>query len=188
MFGRSTRSILPTGDLSKAFSSESVLQEKLKKKLFSQDNYNQSAKDLKPLVIGKPVLLRDFGAAKDKYNKWMTGKVLERLSGRSYAVLNDETGNVIRRNRIDIRCNPSGSVDQSPTELIPELDTQPSPETHATADAEGAVLHDPTDTRVNTPIRRRQSASHDPVPDVTARRSTTRERRLPIRYQDYEMK
>ena len=188
MFGRSTRSIIHTGDRSKPIASESVLQEKLKKKLVSQDNYNQSAKDLKPLLIGEPVLLRDFGAAKDKYNKWMTGKVLERLSDRSYAVLNDETGNVIRRNRVDIRCNPSVSNDQSPTVLIPELNTQTSPEPHASADDEGAVLPDPDDTRVDTPIRRRQSASHDPVPDITVRRNTTRERRLPIRYQDYEMK
>ena len=76
----------------------------------------------------------------------------------------------------------------SPTVLIPELNTQTSPEPHASADDEGAVLPDPDDTRVDTPIRRRQSASHDPVPDITVRRNTTRERRLPIRYQDYEMK
>ena len=106
MLGRSTRSILPTCNINKTLTNNKVLEEKQKKKLVSQANYNKSAKDLEPLVIGSPVLLRDFSATKDKWNRWMAGKVIERLSDRSYTVLNEETGNIIRRNRVDLRNSP----------------------------------------------------------------------------------
>jgi hypothetical protein len=35
--------------------------------------------------------------------QWNQGKVVETLSERSYAVLNEDTGNIIRRNRVDLR-------------------------------------------------------------------------------------
>lgn len=176
MLGHSTRSILPTPNKNKTVYMGSVLPEKSKKKLMTQDSYNQSAKDLKPLVVGEPVLLRDFSAAKDKYNKWMTGKVLERLSDRSYTILNDDTGNIIRRNRIDIRNSPSRDSDQSST--LPVLQQPQSPNI-STEDA----------LRLES-NREKSPVSHGVPPqlDATVRRSTTRERKLPIRFKDYEMR
>lgn len=97
MLGLPTRSILPICHNNKTISNKFVLQEKLHK---SPAGYKKSVEDPNPLA---PVPLRKFSAATDRHNKWMTGKVLERLSDRSYAVLNEETGNIIRRNRVDIK-------------------------------------------------------------------------------------
>ena len=78
-----------------------MLQEKRHKKLFSQAGYKQFAKDLKLLTIGEPALLRDFSSAKDKHNKWISGKVLERFFDRSCVVLNEKTGKIVKKKPCD---------------------------------------------------------------------------------------
>jgi hypothetical protein len=79
--------------------SNTVLMEKKAKKRRVQRHYDRTAKDLATLKEGTPVLLRDYTSHK---TKWQEGSVVRQLSGRSYMVTNAE-GNVLRRNRVDIR-------------------------------------------------------------------------------------
>ena len=102
MFGHSTRSILPTVSQPKA----DVLIQKAHQKSKVQQQYNQSARDLSQLVIGSPVLLKDFQSLK---NQCIHGRVVDQLSDRSYLVSNDQTQLAVRRNRIDLR--PVGDLD-----------------------------------------------------------------------------
>ena len=133
MFGRATRSILPTGD---SFENQ-VIQQKYQRKMVVQKHFNKSARDLPNLTIGMPVLLRDF---QDQKNKWQQGRVVEQLSDRSYLVSNDRTEKAVRRNRVDLRpiveAEPSPQesaspvpVDASPLPVIrsPEGETAPEP-------------------------------------------------------------
>ena len=112
MLGKSTRSIIPTCKSPRKSTDNTVIREKARKKVMTQRHYNHSAKDLKSLKIGTPVLIKTTNTLNK--NTWSHGKVVETLSDRSYAILNEETGNIIRRNRVDLREN------QTQTERNPE--------------------------------------------------------------------
>ena len=121
LLGRETRSILPqtssvTDDI------QTVLQEKNIKRTNSQKQYNKSAKDLPALKTGTPILLRDFNSHK---TSWQKGRIIEQLSDRSYSLMNAE-GNLIRRNRIDIR----PLTEETPTELRPSQEHSVIKERH----------------------------------------------------------
>ena len=100
LLGHATRSILPTENDSKhANNTKQTLMEKHNKRLVSQSAYNKSAHDLPTLKVGSPVLLRDISSLK---TKWRPGKIVEQLSGRSYAVLTQDNQSLVRRNRVDL--------------------------------------------------------------------------------------
>ena len=198
MFGRSTRSILPSCNPNKTVSTDLVLREKLKKKLTSQANYNRSAKDMDSLIIGSPVLLRDFSASK---GKWMSGKVVEQLSDRSYTVLNNETGNIVRRNRVDLRSGPlslngpsTRGVDTFSTAIpVSETVSVPDPIVPDTIVPDtlvpDTIVAPEQDASSRDVPERNMSTPETPQPAQAARRNASRaSRRLPVKYQIYDMK
>jgi hypothetical protein len=180
-----------------------VLRTKLKKKLTSQANYNRLAKDMDSLIIGSPALLRDFSASK---GKWMSGKVVEQLSDRSYTVLNNETGNIVRRNRVDLRSGPlslngpsTRGVDAFSTAIpVSETVSVPDPIVPDTIVPDTIVPDTLVPDTIVAPERdasnrdvpeRNMSTPETPQPAQAARRNASREsRRLPVKYQNYDMK
>ena len=65
-------------------------------------SYNKSSQDLDPLKHGQSVLIRTVN---DRAQKWRPASVLESVSDRSY-LLQNEGGNIIRRNRVDLQAIP----------------------------------------------------------------------------------
>jgi len=168
--GRPTRSLLPTGHInSKQTKNENACREKAAKKLITQKNYDKSAKDLMPLTTGLPVLIRDTANMK---NKWNRSKVLERLSDRSFSVLNEEPGNIIRRTRTDLQ--------QLPREQLT-----------TTADVQPVIT--PTNCTEEQPPSLPEDTPHRSNLDQNLKRLNIhtrplRERKLPPKYQDYVLK
>ena len=183
---RETRSILPIGtDNKKSVPITQVLKEKAAKKVTSQKSYNKSAADLKPLRIGSPVLVRDFNSVKQK---WRAGKVIEQLSDRSYAILNDHSGNIVRRNRVDVRSMESAQPEAGGSNITPGETNGDGRENvpGVTNDvpvvaAEVPEIADPIPVAANpVPVVR----SDVPIADNPVARSS-RAKRMPTRYNDY---
>jgi len=119
-----------------------------------------------PLTTGLPVLIRDSANMK---NKWNRGKVLERLSDRSYPVLNGETGNIIRRTRTDLQQLPR-------EQLTTTANVQPviTP-TNCTQEQPPSLPEDtPNKFGLDQNLER-----------LNIHTRPLRERKMPLKYQDY---
>ena len=69
MFGRPTRSVLPTGLSNYNPTQENILREKAGKKLTTQRSYNKRAKNIIPLSIGSPVLINNIKTTKNQWRQ-----------------------------------------------------------------------------------------------------------------------
>ncbi|XP_067949645.1 uncharacterized protein [Watersipora subatra] len=99
LLGRSTRSTLPSDAKVKLSRAEQLSsEEKRAKRQRTTTQCNKSSKNLSPLKIGEPVMLRDYRAHQ---RSWKEAQVHKTLSDRSYAVVCD--GEMFRRNRRDLR-------------------------------------------------------------------------------------
>jgi hypothetical protein len=159
------------------------LKEKADNKLKAQMNYDKSAKDLKRLKIGCPVLLRTFHAAK---GRWAHGKVLEQLSDRSYSVFSEPTGNIVRRNRVDLKevssvesagpSNSSAVKSSTSDESLVKVTNDTVPRVNETRAATNDVTIDPEEDAPDN------SSSSDQI-----YHRPKRIRKLPSKFKDFVM-
>ena len=95
LFGRRTRTLLPTSDKLVKPKTERHTQKKLEgRKNREKCYYDRGAKDLKELKPGDVVKIK----MQDKHKEWVKAKVTEKVDPRSYAV-RTEDGMLYRRNR-----------------------------------------------------------------------------------------
>ena len=134
----------------------------------TQKYYNKSARDFSKLAIGSPVMLKDIQAQK---TKWYQGWIVEQLSDRSYLVSNENTGNAVRRNIVDLRPMVSGPDHTIEAEVI----NPPEPQANASV---------PPDVET-APISCDQSVATDEAMSAPWQRA--RQVKLPSKYKDYEM-
>ena len=101
MFGRRTRTLLPTT----SYQLKPKVQEDVKEELFKQKSkqakyYNQNTKELPPLQTGEVV--RVAPKPGDRERKWFKARVEDQVDIRSYEV-RTEDGRLYRRNRRHLR-------------------------------------------------------------------------------------
>lgn len=178
MLGKSTRSILPTNFDNQPNNLQSrVLKEKADKKAATQKSYDKSAKDLNTLKVGAPVLLRDFQSAKVR---WQRGKIVEQLSDRSYAILSEDTSNIVRRNRVDIRSTTAGEEPRLPGEGEVPTEELKDFDDNRDANLSGNTADEQEDVAGDT---------HQMLADAATagRAGSSRSRSMPVRFKDYIM-
>ena len=96
LLGRSTRTLLPRATTSDRQKDDTETRAVLQKSKTNQvQYYNERAKDLPPLEIGKVVRIR-------REDVWKPATVMKKL-GRSYLVKDAVTQTVFRRNRRQLR-------------------------------------------------------------------------------------
>ena len=101
MFGRRTRTLLPTTSyLLKPKVQEDVKEKLLKQKSKQAKYYNQNTKELPPLHTGEVVGVAPKPG--DKERKWFKARVEDQVDIRSYKV-RTEDGRLYRRNRRHLR-------------------------------------------------------------------------------------
>ena len=83
------------------------------KKRKAEKHYDQTAKELKPLIEGQTVRMKPF-ALGDRV--WKKGQITKRLDERSYEVLARD-GNLLRRNRVHLKPTQEQSLTQHHNEL-----------------------------------------------------------------------
>lgn len=93
MFGRQTRSMIPEANRRKNLK----IEKRSSRKLAIKKSYDKKARDLPVLEKGQSVYFEH-----KKGELWKKGKVVERLSNRSY-IVKTESGSVYRRNRYHMR-------------------------------------------------------------------------------------
>ena len=99
MFGRRTKTLIPTGGPLLQQNDKELVKLQLKQNQERQSwYYNKKSKDLPPLAKGDVVRMRPYKIG-DK--SWQKGVVLRRLDERSYEVGTDI--NTLRRNRVDLK-------------------------------------------------------------------------------------
>ena len=185
MLGRTTRSILPTESNEDSDARcGTILQEKQRKKLTVQTSHDKTARSMKPLAIGTAVMLRDFQSVK---NKWRTGKVVDQLSDQSYAIVSEDTGNVVRRNRVDVR-----PIDENVGQNPNDFGTMNEPvQSTASLHAEATTPQSVTGGDVATATRDgilddNDRTTQDDNPSI-ARDRGRRTPSMPVRFKDYEI-
>ena len=105
LFSRKLRTLLPQPEESyvpKTQAEEEVARAREVRQRRIATSYNKSSQDLDPLKHGQSVLIRTVN---DRAQKWRPASVLESVSDRSY-LLQNEGGNIIRRNRVDLQAIP----------------------------------------------------------------------------------
>ena len=112
-------------------------------------------------------------------NEWNHGKVLETISDRSYAVLVEETGNIIRRNRVDLKAIPDHNL-QQPNIRNNTVDINPSV-THENEQLTEQSSVEPKMSEMNQAEVSTTEESNNKV------RRSNRNRKLPMKYKDFQM-
>ena len=136
LFGRRTRTLLPTtSSLLKLKVQEDVKEKLIKQKSKQTKCYDRSCKELPPLQSGE--IVRVAPKQGDRERKWFKARVEEQVDLRSYEV-RTEDGKLYRRNRRHLRqseepfgqngetsllCNPNTA---RPTHHLQQLN-QPDP-------------------------------------------------------------
>ena len=98
MFGRNTRSMLPSVGTKRIRSKRQVTLRRLKRRLAIKSTYDKGARDLKRLTPGQPVY---YQHTEGKKCDWRRGTVRTEHSDRSYII--DEKEGIYRRNRVHLR-------------------------------------------------------------------------------------
>ena len=164
MFGRYTRSMLPSSRTKRIRSKRQVMLKRAKRRLAVKRSYDKDARDLTRLASGQPVY---YQHTEGKKCDWRKGTVRSEHSVRSYII--DGSGGVYRRNRVHLR----------PTTL-----SAPSERTPTTA-VENNAHSLPTNTDKWTESQDTTKA------DATQANSQTRPQRIrkePYWFKDYEFK
>ena len=116
MFGRRTRTLLPTTRyLLKPNVKEDVKEKLLKQKSKQAKYHNQNTKELPPLQTGEVV--RVAPKPGDRGRKWLKAQVEDQVDIRSYEV-RTEDGRLYRRNRRHLRQSKEPFVQTSETGLV----------------------------------------------------------------------
>ena len=124
MFGRGTRTLLPTTSyLLKPKVQEDVKEKLLKQKSKQAKYYNQNTKELPPLQTGEVV--RVAPKPGDRERKWFKAQVEDQVDIRSYEV-RTEDGRLYRRNRRHLRQSKEPFVQTSGTSLVRPPQDNPS--------------------------------------------------------------
>lgn len=130
MFGRRTRTLLPTtSSLLKPKVQEDVKEKLIKQKSKQTKYYDRSCKELSPLQSGE--IVRVAPKQGDRERKWFKARVEEQVDIRSYEV-RTEDGKLYRRNRCHLRQSeePFGqNVETSPVMQPQHSQTNTSPTT-----------------------------------------------------------
>jgi len=125
MFGRRTRTLLPTT----SYPLKPKVQEDVKKKLLKQKSkqakyYNQNTKELPPLQIGE--VIRVATKPGDRKRKWFKARVEDQIDIRSYKVRTEDC-RLYRRNRRHLRQSKEPFVQTSETSSMrPPQDNHPN--------------------------------------------------------------
>ena len=98
MFGRNTRSLLPSPGTKSIPSKKQVMMKRAKCHLAIKSNYDKGARDLKRLTPSQPVY---YQYKEGRRPEWRRGTVRTEHSGRSYII--DGRDGVYRRNRVHLR-------------------------------------------------------------------------------------
>ena len=116
IFGRRTRTLLPTTSyLLKPKVQEDVKEKLLKQKSKQAKYYNQNTKELPPLQTGEVV--RVAPKPGDRERKWFKAQVEDQVDIRSYEV-RTEDGRLYRRNRRHLRQSKEPFAQTSETSLV----------------------------------------------------------------------
>ena len=116
MFGRRTRTLLPTTSyLLKPKVQEDVKEKLLKQKSKQAKYYNQNTKGLPPLQTGEVV--RVDPKPGDREGKWFKARVEDQVDIQSYEV-RTEDGRLYRRNRRQLRQSKEPFAQTSETGLV----------------------------------------------------------------------
>lgn len=122
LLNRRTRTLLPvTTNLLRPRGEElrkrdmEVISKSVKKRV---DQYNRSAKDMKPLYEGDTVRIKPFQLG-DK--QWAKGTIVKRLDDRSYEVESNGYQGTIRRNRVHLRKSKELSDTQADNKPVPAV-------------------------------------------------------------------
>ena len=101
MFGRNTRSMLPSVGTKRIRSKRQVTLRRLKRRLAIRRTYDKGARDLKRLTPGQPVY---YQHTEGKKCDWRRGTVRTEHSDRSYTIhIIDGKEGIYRRNRVHLR-------------------------------------------------------------------------------------
>ena len=129
MFGKNTRSLLPSTGTKSTPSKKQVMIQRAKHRLAIKSNYNKGARDLKRLA-----LVNQFTTNKEgRRPEWRKGTVRTEHSERSYII--DGRDGVYRRNRVYLRpTTPETSPEKCPSpaselnshKLLEHMDTEKS--------------------------------------------------------------
>ena len=130
MFGRNTRSLLPSTGTTSIPSKKQVMMKRAKRSFAIKSNNNKGARDLKRLTPSQPVY---YQYKKGRRPEWRIGTVRTEHSERSYMM--DGRDGVYRRNRVHLRLTtPETSPEKSSSpasalnshKLLEHMDTEKS--------------------------------------------------------------
>ena len=181
LFNRRTKTLLPTTSKllrQRQLTSEEEDDEReriIQEKLRIAQNYNKSAKELKDLTLGATVRIQPPPGEKI----WKKGVIIGKADdqGRSYHIKTKK--GVYRRNRAHLR---------STKESAPNFD-QPSDNTHHQDVRPLKVITEPVPEKVQASSPKKVIVPNIPTPTkLTSTRSSTRESRPPVRFNDYVKK
>ena len=131
MFGRNTRSLLPSTGTKSIPRKIQVMMKRAKRRLAIKNNYNKGARDLKRLTPSQPVY---YQYKEGRRPEWRRGTVQTEHSERSYII--DGRDGVYRRNRVHLRpTTPETSPEKSSSTAsalnshkpLEHMDTEKSP-------------------------------------------------------------
>ena len=133
MFGKITRSLLPSTGTKHSPSKKQVMMKRAKRRLPIKSNYNKGARDLKRLTPSQQVYYQQY--KEGRRPEWRRGTVRTEHSERSYIV--DERDGVYGRNRVHLRpTTPETSPEKSSSaasalnshKLLEQMNTDNSPD------------------------------------------------------------
>ena len=130
MFGRITRSLLPSTGTKSTLTKKQVMMKRAKRRLAIKSNYDKAARDLKRLTPGQPVYYQHWEGRRPE---WRRSTVQTENSERSYII--DRRDGIYRRNRVHLNpTSPEMSPEKSsspasasnPHKLLEHMDTEKS--------------------------------------------------------------
>ena len=180
MFGRRTRTLLPTiSSLLKPTVQQDVKEKLIKQKSKQTKYYNRSSKELPPLQSGE--IVRVARKPGDRERKWFKARVEEQVDIRSYEV-RTEDGKLYRRNRQHLRQSkePFGQTAETSPVVEPQHNQTTSPTTAEPTRPKATgqpVQNTPVDLPKQTePVS--VSPSQEPSPTTKPTTVVTRSRRV----------
>ncbi|RUS90003.1 hypothetical protein EGW08_002270 [Elysia chlorotica] len=127
MFGRKTRSLLPSIITRRSSDYTDMQEKRQKRRLSTKTHYDKTSAPLPKLAVGQRVYYEPFG---QNSRKWLSGTIESKPDFRSYIIKGDNGGKY-RRNRRYIKpsfCPPSSQFSQTPKfSMINDDNLTPSP-------------------------------------------------------------
>ena len=130
MFGRNTRSLLPSTGTKSTLTKKQVTMKRAKRRLAIKSNYDKGARDLKRLTPGQPVY---YQYREGRRPEWRRGTVGTEHSERSYII--DGRDGIYKRNRVHLHPTTRETSPEKPSspasasnrhKLLEHMDTEKS--------------------------------------------------------------